>query len=234
MPVGRVVSVLSAPLVVTAVGAVLAGFLIPRIAAQTEDHRKARDLQTALVQDMAQAVASVVPTGELLATRGIEKQGVNGGAVFDQALLQWDKDRASIEARLHAYFEHASIRGEALPQAWLAYAQAVENLYYLSTTELPDRCSRARALAAYLAPDSPPPSCKGKGWSPTIWGAACSHAANGWDALALCDEDSLKPAGEGYVRGPTFFNAYTTMSGALLARENVLLDGVRSSAPAGF
>src|SRR5437762_1263117 len=50
---------LSAPLLITVVGAVLAGYLIPRIAAEADNHRKARELQTSLVQDMGQAVAHV-------------------------------------------------------------------------------------------------------------------------------------------------------------------------------
>jgi hypothetical protein len=55
-----------------------------------------------------------------------------------------------------------------------------------------------------------------------------------WDALALCDEDSLKKSGEGYIRGADFFNAYRSITGRLLARERPLLDKIRASAPSGF
>jgi hypothetical protein len=42
----------------------------------------------------------------------------NANVVFEGALLQWDTDRASVEARLRAYFERASLRdGQKLPAA---------------------------------------------------------------------------------------------------------------------
>jgi hypothetical protein len=123
-----------------------------RFAAEADNHRKARELQTSLVQDMAQAVARVIPTGQLLATRSFHKEEANvSQAIFDDALLAWETDRASIEARLRAYFSGTKTNPQTtLPAAWVTYARAVENLYYLSTTGLPDRCQRTRALESYL------------------------------------------------------------------------------------
>jgi hypothetical protein len=123
-----------------------------RFAAEADNHRKARELQTSLVQDMAQAVARVIPTGQLLATRSFHKEEANvSQAIFDDALLAWETDRASIEARLRAYFSGTKTNPQTtLPAAWVTYARAVENLYYLSTAGLPDRCQRTRALESYL------------------------------------------------------------------------------------
>lgn len=225
---------LSAPLLITCVGALLAGILVPRIASQAENHRRALEIQASLVQDMSEAVARVVPVGQLLATRSIKKADINTTAAFNDALLQWERDRASIEARLRAYFRTASIQEETIPAAWVEYGDAVQDLYYLSTTGLPTRCQRTNSLKQYLDFGAPSPRCPRASWTGREWGTACATASNDWDVLALCDEDSLKTEGEGYVRGRNYFNAYAAVSAALLKREEDLLNAVRTTTPAGF
>jgi hypothetical protein len=224
--------VLSAPLLITVVGAVLAGYLIPRITSQAEDHRKAREIQTGLVQDMSQWVAQVVLTGQLLATRSITKESANGQLAFDEALLTWEVDKATIRARLEAYFARAKVTGRSLPDAWLEYSGAVDNLYYLSSTELPDRCYRTKSLIAYLHV-SASLRCRRAGETGAALGAACRQSTS-WDALALCDEDSLKRTGEGYVRGVNYFTAYRAAAREVLNTEVRLIDAIRRSTPAGF
>src|SRR5207244_4409365 len=103
-----------------------------------------------LVQDMSQAVAHVALTGRLLALRSIGKENANGTAVFDSALLGWEADKAAIEARLQAYFPRAKFAGGALPGAWSRYGVVIDNLYYLSTSELPDRCQRVNEVMVYM------------------------------------------------------------------------------------
>jgi hypothetical protein len=124
----RLYRVLSAPLVVTLAGALVAGLLIPRVGARIEDHRKAREIQTSLVQDMSEAVARVAMTGQLVATRSIRKENANGTAVFDTALLTWAVDKVRIEAELRAYFSMARIEGVSVPTAWAGYGRAVDSL----------------------------------------------------------------------------------------------------------
>jgi hypothetical protein len=228
----RLSRVLSAPLLITVVGAVLAGYLIPRIASQAEDHRKARDIQTSLVQDMSQSIAQVVLTGQLLATRSIKKENANGQATFNDALLTWEVDKATIRARLEAYFAKAKVTGQSLPDAWGDYSGAVEDLYYLSTTELPDRCGRTKGLIAYLHV-SASLRCRRAGETGAELGAACRKSTS-WNALALCDEDSLKRSGEGYKRGVNYFTAYRAAAGELLGAEVRVIDAIRTSTPAGF
>jgi hypothetical protein len=225
--------VLSAPLLVTLVGALVAGLLIPRVASRIEDHRKAREVQTSLVQDMSQAVARVTLTGQLLAMRSIQKENANGTTVFDTALLAWEVDKATIEARLRAYFSGAELGSESLPDAWTHYGAAVDHLYYLSTTELPGRCGHTKVLMTYLNVSVAALRCPNPIWTGPQWGAACK-ASTSWNALAICDEDSLKHSGEGYVRGVRFFAAYRRASNELLAAEKGLLDAVRGATPSGF
>ena len=182
---------------------------------------------------MSEAVARVVPVGRLIATGTIKKEGANTTAAFNDALLNWESDRASIEALLRAYFGNASNHGVSIPDAWIQFADAVDNLYYLSTSELPDRCERTKELKEYLARGGDPVTCRDLAWTGEEWGTKCNESVK-WDALALCDEDSLKKEGEGYIRGPNYFEAYAVISDDLLKREEVLLNAVRTSTPPAF
>jgi hypothetical protein len=116
-----------------------------------DDHRKAREIQTSLIQDVSAAVAKVTLTGELLATLSVRKENTNGTSTFDASLLDWEIAKAAIGAQLGSYFAGAKLHGERLPVAWSRYGRAVDDLYYLSTTELPDRCVRTKRLMGYLA-----------------------------------------------------------------------------------
>lgn len=223
----RLYKSLAAPLLITVVGAVLAGYLIPRITSQIEDHRKAREIQTALVQDMSEAVAAVLATGRLVATATIPKADMNTTAVFNESLVEWETSRASIGARLGSYFE-----GTTIPQAWDDYSAMVDRLYYLSTTQLKTRCADAIALKAYLEPGTPEPRCTELETDREP--QACRSARDRWRILGLCDEDSLKESGKGYVRRDNFFRAYRSISDMLIAHQRSLLDAVRTSTPAGF
>jgi hypothetical protein len=225
---------LSAPLLITVVGAILAGYLIPRITSQVEDHRKAREIQTALVEEMSEAVAPVIGTGQLLATRTIQKAALNTTRVFNDTLIEWETSRASIAARLRSYFANASIGEKSLPGAWEDYTSAVDNLYFLSTTQRKDRCQRTAALETYLNAGDPELSCPLRVFETKDEPRACAAATDPWKILALCDEDTLKPKGKGYQRGENFFDAYRLKSTQLLEREGVLLDAVRTTTPAGF
>ena len=238
-------SVVSAPLLITVVGALLAGYLIPRVAAKAEDHRKAREIQGSLVRDVGQAAGQVTLTGELLATREIRKEPQ---VVFDTALLQWESDKAAVAAQLDAYFPKAKLQQMPLPRAWEDFAQAAENLYFLGGTEVaaavPSRCSRAKQLMAYLHVDRTDLQCPRASWmhctntpcratATKQWGAACDQSRS-WNALALCDEDSRKVTGEGYERGATFFVAYRAAVRQLLTHEDDLVRAIRATTPAGF
>jgi hypothetical protein len=117
------------------------------------------------------------------------------------------------------------------------FSQAVENLYFLSATEIagvvPTRCDRTKQLMRYLRLSTASLKCPNTLWSSQQWGAACTKATS-WNALALCDEDSLKSRGEGYRRGPTYFTAYRAAIGELRERASSLSAVIRKATPAGF
>jgi hypothetical protein len=188
---------------------------------------------------MSEAVAPVIATGRLLATRTVQKEGRDTTtAVFNDALLEWETNRASIAARLLSYFDNASSGGEPLPQAWDEYSERVEDLYYLSTTGYVERCRSATALKRYLKNQSL--SCrKFRADGSLLEGQVCKgeeqrprRDRDNWKIVALCDRDSKED--DSYERGQGFFNAYKAISKDLLRRERRLLDAVRTTTPAGF
>jgi len=212
------------------------------------DDDKAREIQTSLVRDVRRAVNAVTLTGKQLATRT-----AHGNAVFNGALRQWGNDGASIETRLETYYSKAEFEGEPIPRAWAHYSQAVENLYFLSGTEVaaavPSRCDRVKQLMAYLRVSTANLKCPKRSWTTCSmldegarkrcsaiaskqWAAACDESTL-WNALALCDEDSLKPSGEGYRRGDNYFGAYQAAISKLRRHEDRLLRVLRTTTPAG-
>jgi hypothetical protein len=83
----------------------------------------------------------------------------------------------------------------------------------------------------YLRVSTASLKCPRISWSSQQWDAAC-NAAMSWNALALCDEDSLKASGEGYRRGRTYFEAYLAAIAALQARKNSLVGVLQNATPA--
>jgi hypothetical protein len=236
---GVTVPVLTSPKRQAALGLVGITFLVLAFAVGKEDggaggddRRRTREIQSSLVRDVRQAVNHAMLTGESLATRT-----ASGNAAFNAGRLRWENDTAKIATQLETYFSTAELAGEPLPTAWMNFSHAVENLYFLSATEIvavvPTRCDRTKQLMRYLRRSTANLTCPNTLWSSQQWGAACTKATS-WNALALCDEDSLKSRGEGYRRGPTYFTAYRAAIGELRERASSLLAVVRKATPTGF
>jgi hypothetical protein len=234
---GVSVPVLTSPVRQAALGLVGVAFLIVAFAvgeqdggAGSDDRRRVREIRSSIVQDMRQAVDAVLLTGEQIATGT-----ANGNAVFNGGRRRWKNDNADIETQLDTYFSSARFEGKPIPTAWTNFSQAVEDLYFLSATEIaaafPGRCDRTKQLMRYLRVSTAGLKCPKMWWSSEQWGAACARATS-WSALALCDEDSLKASGEGYRRGRTYFEAYLAAIAELQVRKNSLIGVLRKATPA--
>lgn len=201
-----------------------------------------------LVKDVRRAVNDVTSKGEQFATRTAQ-----GNADFYAALGAWRGDSLGIVTDLETSFPKARFQGEPIPRAWDRYSKAVENLYFLSATEIAaadrTRCDRTKDLMAYLHVSTANLKCPKRSWTTCStlprhvrfrcfktasneWRAAC-HRATSWHALALCDEDSVKPSGEGYIRGNNYFTAYKAATEKLRNQRERLLAVLRAETPAG-
>jgi hypothetical protein len=166
----------------------------------SEIHRHGRQIQASLVQDIRQAVDNVLGTGVSLATGT-----VGGNRIFNTALSSWESRKAKIATQLETYFSDAGLDGKPMPSAWSAFSQAVENLYYLSGTEIaaayPSRCDRTKQFMTYIRGSAMNLMCPNSTWSPDRWGIECNMAKTSWNAVAICDENSVSHR-EHYRRGP--------------------------------
>jgi hypothetical protein len=114
-------------------------------------------------------VNHVMLTGESLATRT-----ATGNAAFNAGRLRWENDTAKIATQLETYFPTAKLEGKPIPIAWMNFSQAVEDLYFLSATEIaaavPSRCDSTKQLMGYLRLSTANLKC------PKLCGAANSGA----------------------------------------------------------
>ncbi len=106
---------LSAPLLLTVIGALLINYLIPEITAKSQRSKEALETKASIVRDMTQATTAAVGTSRLVAMDVIKKEEVEEErrnatqqAAFNEGLQSWELDSADIGSRLEAYFRKTS------------------------------------------------------------------------------------------------------------------------------
>jgi hypothetical protein len=220
---------LSAPLVVAVVTVALANYLVPTILSRSERHQKALEIKTALAQQISHAQAAVVARGQLFARGVTQKEDLTSQtrqAIFDQALLEWRVNSEEISSELRAYFP-----GKPITDEWATYSQAVEDLYFLSSTGIKsDRCPRARRVKNLVEPTGSFACPKAD-----PLGTNCRRAPSNppWAALVTCDADE-KGRQYSYARGENYTNAYLTVSGEVVDKGRALTAEMLHLTPSGF
>ncbi len=195
---------LSAPLLVTIVGAVLINFVIPEVTKASENHQRALDVKTALVGDMSDAITKALMTGRLVATDVIPKTGSTVQGPFNAGLQAWQEQQAKIGTELEAYFPNTGISG-----GWRQYGEIVTNVYFLSATGVEDRATRIEQLRNAL---------RARGW--------CAGVGIDWGPLTA--ENERTP------RSTRFHQSYVALDGCVLGHGDDLVQAVLSRTPSGF
>jgi hypothetical protein len=95
-------------LVLTVVGALFTLWVLPAFTRQWEDRQKAREIQSALVEEIA------IASSEAHAAASAGTLGTNADAAWDK----WQVEQNKVEARLRAYF------GANVVDEWTLYADA--------------------------------------------------------------------------------------------------------------
>jgi hypothetical protein len=223
---------LSAPLVVALVTVLLANYFVPSILNRSENHRKALEIETALAQQISHAQAAVIAQGQLFARGVIQKEDLSRQArqaTFDRALLEWRTSSEEIQSQLKAYFPDKTITDQ-----WTTYSQAVEDLYFLSSTGIrEDRCPRTQHVKD-LVDSTEKLACKEINPADPQ-GKNCTGAPSDppWVALAACDAD-VKGKQYSYTRGDNYREAYLTVSGEVLDQGRALIAEMLHLTPSGF
>jgi hypothetical protein len=133
---------LSHPLTLLLVGALVTSVLVPRFTRQWQNRDKELDVKTTLVADISESVTDFV-----LAVQFAELASVSQSqADFDRAYRQWEVDSAAIESKLQAYFPRADIA-----EQWRRYSLLVTDFYRLSgVSDTAARRGLVRKFAAYF------------------------------------------------------------------------------------
>lgn len=135
---------LTHPLVVLAIGAVLSGLIVPTLTRRWQDHAQQLQIKTDLVTGMSEAT-----------TRALVGLAPPAGAAADtrpQVYAQWSIDSAVIWSKLAAYFP-----GDPLVDAWSAFAQTMDDFYDLSrASTAAAQATTAQAICRYLGAQGAP------------------------------------------------------------------------------
>jgi hypothetical protein len=202
--VGQMGRVLSSPLLVTVVAALLGSWLLPQLTRQWQDHQKALEIQTDLVGQMSASVSSAVANARFVAA-GLVAQASTGPraeqSAWNDAYRQWTTTSASIGARLQAYF------GAGIGSDWQSFSNVVTDYILLSATPKRNggRVDQAAEIFRYAN---------------TLPGPALSRSQ--WLTLARTRS------------GPAFQNAYAQLGRGLLARSDELVRHVLGTGVSGF
>jgi hypothetical protein len=133
---------LSHPLTLLLVGALVTSVLVPRFTRQWQNRDKELDVKTTLVADISESVTDFV-----LAVQFAELKSVSQSqADFDRAFRQWEVDSAAIESKLQAYFPRSDV-----PEDWRRYSLVVTDFYALTGVDDPaDRRELVDKFAVYF------------------------------------------------------------------------------------
>ena len=196
---------LSAPLLLTVVGALLINFVIPQITTNSQNHQRALEVKTSLVSDMSDAIAKSLMVARLVATDVIPKTGASAQGPFNTGLQEWQEQQAKLGTELEAYFPGSRVSGE-----WRQYAETVTNVYFLSATGVEDRLPLVEKLQKRL---------RARKW--------CSgNPAIDWASIR--SENQRTP------RTALFHQSYIALNSCVLGRGDDLVHEVLGLTPSGF
>ncbi|MGH3105519.1 MAG: hypothetical protein ACRDN6_15620 [Gaiellaceae bacterium] len=138
---------LSAPLLITLVGALLINYVIPGITAKSESHKQALEIKTGLVGELSRSVTDAVIRSRFVAGDVIMKESSVKGQqrFYDTGLREWETKRGELQSQIEAYFPRTQ-----LGQDWRDLATVVSDLYTLAASGVPDRDVRVERIRDYV------------------------------------------------------------------------------------
>lgn len=196
---------LSAPLLITVVGALLINFVIPQITTNSQNHQRALEVKTSLVSNMSDAIAKALMVARLVATDVIPKTGANAQGPFNTGLQEWQEQQSKLGTELEAYFPGTRISGE-----WRRYAETVTNVYFLSATGVEDRVALVEKLRNTL---------RARKW-------CIGNLGINWTNIR--SENQRTP------RTALFHQGYVALNSCVLVRADDLVHEVLGLTPSGF
>jgi len=150
------IKLLSHPLVVLAIGAILSGIAIPLVTRGWQDHAQQLQIKTDLVTTISEATTRALV--------GLAPPaGLSAPTPASQVYADWSTESAVIWSKLAVYFSN-----DPLVADWATFSQAMDEFYQLSQATTPvARAAALRAVCQYLGAHQVPCSTAagGPAWS---------------------------------------------------------------------
>jgi hypothetical protein len=108
------------PIIVVLLTTVMSGYLIPKITANWQDHQKALEIKTSLVEAINDEILQILLAMQLSQRGALQQKD------FDEAYRRWEVKRAVLAGKLRAYFREQDIALE-----FERLSEAVTDLYVL-------------------------------------------------------------------------------------------------------
>lgn len=108
------------PLLILVTGALLSGWVIPRVTRGWHTQQKALEIKTDLVTELSKSIMEMI-TAIQYARLGTVSQTQ---ADFDNAFRTWEVDSSVIGTKLHAYFPET-----AIPGIWTNCTERIRDFY---------------------------------------------------------------------------------------------------------
>lgn len=137
LAISELVKGLVFPVAVLLLGALVSGLLIPELTRRRDDHRKALEIKTELVEEISESVMRFVMAVQFVVLGSASQTQEK----YDEAYRAWETESAVIATKLAAYFRQSNIAGD-----WSAFAERVTRFYALTGVDLSQRRHAARPL----------------------------------------------------------------------------------------
>ena len=112
--------IVSHPLAILVTGALLTGFVIPRVTRRWHTQQKALEIKTELVTDVSKLIMEMIMAIQYARLRAATQTQLD----FDEAYRKWEIGNAVIGTKLHAYFPQSE-----LPGTWTTFAERLTDFY---------------------------------------------------------------------------------------------------------
>lgn len=125
--VGKIIiDIISHPLVILSIGAVITKFLVPRLTDKMQARKESFEIKKELIKKINSSTTALLETTQMLRRGKIQEKKVS------DEFLKWKKSCAEIGATVRAYWDEGNEKS-VVEEEWNAYYDRVEDLYNVIT-----------------------------------------------------------------------------------------------------
>lgn len=122
--------ILAHPLLILVTGALLSGWVIPRVTRSWHTHQKALEIKTELVSELSKSIMEMIMAVQYARLKAVGQTQAD----FDAAYSKWEIASSVIGTKLHAYFPQTLI-----PGVWESFSERITDFYAIEGVPLNER-----------------------------------------------------------------------------------------------